>query len=144
MTDINTFSSECEKNQRIVVCQDTGTCKYTANNKKSKLIAKYTIDNNVIKDGKRCDFLVLNNTDKDAFFIEVKGSDIEYAIKQIEATEKELQLSTLGYNAFYRIVYKTGTHDVNSSKVMNWKKNCGVKNGRKRAIVKRLKYDEDI
>lgn len=92
----------------------------------NKVVAKYTIDGNVIKQGIRCDFLLLNNTDQEAYYIEIKGSDLEHAKEQVEKTEKDLALNKCGYGAYYRIIYRTGTHDVNSSKVNNWKMTCGT------------------
>ena len=140
--DLNSYKSECEEHQKLIVCQDYGKCKYIADNRYEKSVAQYIIDGNVIKEGERCDFLLLNKTDLDVFFIEIKGSDIGKAIDQIARTEEVLKDSITGFETYYRIVYRTGTHDVNSSKVVNWKKKCGKIKNRDKAKISHMRMEE--
>lgn len=52
-------------------------------------IKKVIIDNCVITEGKRCDYLLLIiNSDIKEHFIELKGSDVGHAIKQLLTTIK--------------------------------------------------------
>lgn len=56
------FDSICEKNAKIIVSQDKGACspKHIANNKSKNSVTHYRIDGVVITQGKRCDFLLMN------------------------------------------------------------------------------------
>lgn len=137
--------SRCEERQKIIVAKDSGSpCKYIAQNESRNHVRFYRIDGEVIKDGCRCDFFLLNIDKQDAYYIETKGSDIEHAITQIEETEKILSKETEGYQNYYRIVFKSGTHDLYSSRVTKWKKKCGINKGRVVAIVKNNKLEEII
>lgn len=71
------------------------------------------------------------------YYVELKGSDIPRAIAQIQSTENEIQSSIRQYSVFRRIVYHTGSHKVNGSEAINWKKQ-----GRGANIIKAQKYDE--
>ena len=53
--------------------------------------AVYTIDGNIIKDGNRCDKLVLIQSDVQnnkwiEVFVELKGKNVDHAIEQLKAT----------------------------------------------------------
>lgn len=59
---------------------------------KRRLCVVYQIDGKIIHAGNKCDFLVLakqeddsNNNDWKAIFIELKGTDVEHALKQLDA-----------------------------------------------------------
>ena len=54
-----------------------------------KLCAAYQVDGHIIKEGNKCDKLVVAVVDKDRWvetFVELKGRDTEHAIKQLETT----------------------------------------------------------
>ncbi len=69
-----------------------------------------------MKTGNRCDYLLLNEDSHMAYFIELKGSDLVKAAKQLEATEAFLRQKLSGYQAQYRIVAnKCKTQEVRSS-----------------------------
>ena len=54
-----------------------------------KLCAAYQVDGYIIKEGNKCDKLVVTVVDKDRWvetFVELKGRDTEHAIKQLETT----------------------------------------------------------
>ncbi len=144
MIDLSNYKSECEPKQKIIVCEDVGKCKYVAINSDAKTVHRYTVDGNIITDGETCAFLVLDQSDSDAFFIEVKGSDIGKAIDQITRTEELLRNCIKGFEPYYRIVYRTGTHDIKSSKVVNWKKKCGKGKGREKTWIKQMYLEEKI
>lgn len=50
---------------------------------------RITVDGCQIKDGIRCDFLVLDNQENE-YFVELKGKDIPHALEQLESTVKQL------------------------------------------------------
>ncbi len=69
----------------IAVCEAKGR-KYSAINKERKKIAIYQTDDGMRDDIKQCDYAFYILEDDRVIFIELKGSNIEHAIKQIEST----------------------------------------------------------
>jgi hypothetical protein len=88
--------------------------KYGSLRSTAKVIAKNA-------DTARCDYLLLNDEAKRAYYIELKGSDLEKAIQQIEATVQMFQTSLPGYTTYRRIIYFSGTTDIRGSAVQRWK-----------------------
>ena len=72
-----------------------------------------------------------------SYYIELKGSDLPKAIRQIENTIKLLSPSLPGYVVLRRIVYHTGSHNVHASEVLRWK-------AKYKAVVKEREYSENI
>lgn len=72
-----------------------------------------------------------------SYYIELKGSDLPKAIRQIENTIKLFSPSLPGYAVLRRIVYHTGSHNVHASEVLRWK-------ARYKAVVKEREYSENI
>lgn len=91
-------------------------------------VTHYQIDGEVIKNGSRCDFLLMNEDKLTAYLIELKGSDLVKAAEQLEATEIVLKKELTNYSLKYRIIAnKCRTHEINSSAYrkyqIKWKKN---------------------
>lgn len=74
----------------------------TVQNESGKEIAVYHVDGCLIQQGRCCDYLLLIIDDECAHFIELKGSHIEKAIEQINASIDNLfpKLSTYKINAW--------------------------------------------
>ena len=109
----------------------------------SWVMPQFKVDGGIIPKNapdSRCDYLLLNDKKETAYFIELKGSDIEKAISQIENSIAMFRHEIPQYKLFRRIVYRTGSHDVRLSSVTRWKKRFG--NGG--AIVSERKYEENI
>lgn len=89
----------------------------------------------------RCDFLLLNDERKTAYFIELKGSpaDAMKCIEQVENTERMCRASLQGYTSLYRFVFGPG-HGMYPSGFIAWrnKKPKGV------VVAKREDLTEDI
>ena len=98
--------SLCDERQSIVVSRDSGARReHKAVNSSRCKVSQYKIDGGVIRDiSIRCDFLVMNDDKQDAYLIELKGSDIEHALDQLEATARRLQRELCAYQIKYRIV----------------------------------------
>ena len=94
-------------------------------------IRHYKVDGGIFPSGtkpRRCDFLLLNDTKKTAYYIELKGSDIPTAIEQVDRSVALLQSSHPKYTIYRRIIYRTGrSHEVNSQEVVRWKAKHGAK-----------------
>ena len=105
-------------------------CTHIGKNSDRNQVRQFKVDGEIFKSGTRdprCDFLLVNDTKKTSYYIELKGSDIPKAIDQIDHSVADLSPSLPGYKVFRRIVYRTGTHKVNEAKVLKWKKQHGPK-----------------
>ncbi|OXB93121.1 hypothetical protein [Parageobacillus galactosidasius] len=81
---------EYNDNRSLVTVEENGRGIKFINNKRKK-VALYRVDGCILTEGIKCDFLFLINEDKRAFFIELKGSDLEKAVQQISKTIEQLQ-----------------------------------------------------
>lgn len=116
-------------------------CSHIANNPHHKHIRQFKVDGEVFPPGtpqKRCDYLLLDDTGHQSYYIELKGSDVLAAIAQIEDTISEISPSIKDYMILCRIVYRTATHELNGSKVLRWKQQ------RKNVIIKSVRIEETI
>ncbi len=89
---------DCEKvneNPKIVI-SDPGSrnskSKFRLNNPNKLKIRVIQVDDCVIKQGTRCDYLVILPNSLE-IYIELKGKDIKHAVKQIEVSIKQLTSS---------------------------------------------------
>lgn len=88
---------KCEqlvKHSKIVLRENRSTMVF--NNPGRKKVRKILIDDCVITNGSRCDFLLITD-DSTEHFVELKGSDVEHALVQLVSTIK--QTSTDPYNS---------------------------------------------
>ena len=96
--------SKCKPKQPIIVSREEKK-EHRAINQKKNNVSQYKIDGEVIQNNSmKCDYLVLNENKKEAYLIELKGSDISHAIDQLEATEKDLREELKSYYVKYRII----------------------------------------
>ncbi|MGZ0087293.1 hypothetical protein ACWNXI_17470 [Caldibacillus thermoamylovorans] len=72
-------------------------------NHQQKRVALYRVDDCLLKEGKRCDFLFLVE-ESQAFFVELKGADLEEAMRQIARTVEQLGKKLFGYRFEGRII----------------------------------------
>ena len=110
MSLLSASKSHCEEQQKVIVSSENRS-KHTAYNVNTCVVRHYKIDGEVIpvnktNQTKKCDFLLLNDDDKQAYFIELKGIDVEEAPKQIEATINLLKAELAKYSFHSRIVCK--------------------------------------
>ena len=76
----------------------------------------YKIDGVVITKKERCDYLLINEETHTAYLIELKGSDLVKAARQLEITENHLHRELFGYQVRYRIVAnKCKTQEIRTS-----------------------------
>lgn len=120
--------SLCEKKQAIVVSKDPGKPRmHRAVNPGQKYnLRHYRLDGDLVKNEKCCDFLLVNDSMRKAYLIELKGGHIDDAVDQLEAGEQKICADLNGYIFFYRIVSsKARTHKLNSNKLRKFKSRCG-------------------
>ena len=131
------FTSLCEPNAKQIVSRDKGNSQeHRAHNRSGKPVTHYKIDGVVITEGNRCDYALFTEEEdnKQAFLIELKGSDLSMVAMQIEATERALRNSLRGYSMNYRIVAnKCKTQEIQTAAfkkyILKWKKKLKYKTG---------------
>lgn len=134
--------SKCEKYQERVVSRDKGNKRehIAVNPQKKYELRKYQLDGDIVKQTKCCDFLLLNDTLAKAYFIELKGKNIDDAIEQLEAGEKLCKNDLQGYKFYYRIICsKIKTHKIQGSKFRKFKEKH-----MNNLILKENKYEEKL
>ena len=121
------FESLCSEKAAQIVSKDKGNQQYHRGiNAGKRYVTHYKIDGVVIKEGNRCDYLLMNEEAQTAYLIELKGSDLVKAAEQLEATEIALRQELSAYELQYRIVAnRCKTQEVHSSAYrkyqMRWK-----------------------
>lgn len=140
--DINGYEPYRE-GKHAVFTSSENNCKHIAHNNCGHYVRQFKIDGKVISKTdtttERCDYLLVNDTRKDAYYIELKGSDLIKAIQQVEKSIMMFRASLPDYKVFMRIIYHSGTHQMQNSDVLNWKKKH-IKD----AVIKERKYEEAI
>ncbi len=123
-------SSLCDKNQAIVVSRDRGEQReHRAKNPQGQFdLRQYKLDGGLFQQTTCCDYLLVNDSRKKAYFIELKGKNIDDAVEQLEAGEEKCKAELEGYLFFYRIVCsKVRTHKVQSVKFRKFKEKCAAR-----------------
>lgn len=123
--------------QSRFVSEENGR-KHIGENPNGLKCRRYKVDGNILtaQDGKKCDFLLVNDDGKDAYFIELKGSEIDAAPEQLKAAIAALKDSLTGYYFFQRIICsKAGTHKIHSSTIIKWKQKYNEKHHGQQAAV---------
>lgn len=139
------YQSHCKKNQKIIICQDKkNPQKYVAHNEERNDVYQYLFDGDVVKEGKRCDYLLLNDTKKRIYFVELKGSDLNYALVQIEESVKVCKTrfsdEINGCSISFRVILnKVRSPNLYTNDVKKFKKRVGSD-----LVYKTLMYEEKI
>lgn len=117
------YRSLCTQYQPIIVSREQGREHRAINPQGRSKVTQYRIDGYVMQGSNiRCDFLLMNDDSADAYLIELKGSDIERGLEQLEATAYYLREELRGYTVKYRLIHsRTRTQAINGLK---FKKFC--------------------
>lgn len=127
----------CDRRKNIVL-RDTGNPQeYRIINKKAKEVCTIQVDGCLIKEGERCDYLLLSCEDQLAFFVELKGHDLPKSITQINSSITKLENEIQEFKIYARIVLnRTPTPAINSSIEIKLKKRLQKLNGDKSEVIK--------
>ena len=117
MNDYPKESIEQSDYSTNIVCKENGRS-FTLNNISKYYIRKIRVDGKLIKTGNKCDYAIdvaKKDTTEKIFLIELKGSDLSHACKQINETYNYFKknFQTDGY-LFRIIVSKTKKPELNS------------------------------
>lgn len=132
--------SICEKHQKIIVSEENKR-KHIANNDDENLVHQFKIDGGIVPASSsmsRCDYLVINLEKKNAYPIELKGTDVKHAVDQIRSTITYLGSELSSYTILPRIIYKPNTHGIRDSKVRSFIMDYP------RCVLKTNTYEEKI
>lgn len=117
----------CKVDARRVVSEENGN-KHAINNPSQHEIYQYHIDGDIVNgtEGRRCDYIVEvnpKNCTPIVYVIELKGSDLNAAICQINSTVAMFKEKLHGYRIMPRIIiHKTSSHDIHGSVYRKLKK----------------------
>lgn len=134
--------STCQPNQKKVVSKESGNEHILYNNNEYPVF-QYHIDGGIItgSQGERCDYILeVQKPEKGlAYIIELKGSDLNKALSQIENTIRTYSSNLKGYKILPRVViHKASTHQINGKKYRDFKKSYPA------VIVKSIKLEESV
>ena len=123
------YSGDIHK--KVYVSAEKGR-KHIANNPAGQYeVRQYRLDGNIVKNMMCCDYLLLNDSYMNAYYIELKGSDIAHAVEQLEAglrifkeslRHKNLNLQSL--DAFKEPWVKNGLSLKQTKSRRHCKQNC--------------------
>ena len=72
-----------KRSKAVFKDRGSGLSKFNAINQSSKTIKGLRVDDCLIKDGLKCDYLLIIEAEEKLYFIELKGSDLVKAVDQI-------------------------------------------------------------
>lgn len=131
----------CPANAPKVVCSENQN-KHVLNNPALLSIYKYKVDGDILThgDGKKCDYIVEVETQNKptAYVIELKGSDLEEAIRQIETTINRFTLARTHRILPRIIIHKARTHQVQGSAYRNLRRKYP------QTVLKEKLYEETV
>ncbi|MGN0485478.1 MAG: hypothetical protein ACI4HI_18215 [Lachnospiraceae bacterium] len=81
--------SLCKKDAKVVVSKDKGSqVQHRAENPKKFDLRHYKLDGGIFTQVRCCDYLLVDDNNRKAYFIELKGENIDDAVEQLEAGER--------------------------------------------------------
>lgn len=84
------ISDCCEKISVTNIKFEENNKKIIFNNKDKRDCLKVRVDGCQIKEGTRCDYLLIDLTNSNEYFVELKGTDISHAIEQLKTSLAKL------------------------------------------------------
>lgn len=139
--------NHCAPDATMVVAKENRS-KYLGINKKREADRLYLVDGEIVRDKAtdRCDYLLLNDDRKEAYFIELKSAKIEHALDQIDCTIRMAKSSLSEYELFKRIVFngKTTVGVMHSRLICERIKAGKAPSGRERFVYKRALMEESL
>lgn len=139
MIDINSFTP-FRSGQYAEFRSSENRCTHIGMNRNACDVRQFRVDGEVYSktdSASRCDYLLLNDSKADAYFIELKGSDLKKAIQQIDSTIADILPSIHNYTVYPRVIYHSGSHSIQDKNIILWKKKH-----QGRAVIKQMQYTD--
>lgn len=130
MINLMNFPSLCLPQASVVVSKDKKQQRvHRAFNLDGDQLRHYQIDGVVIQSisENKCDFLLIDDTKRTAYLIELKGRHLLDAINQLKNTARLLKDSLREFSIYYRIVYRSNTHAIRSTEYERFRRSAGGK-----------------
>jgi len=88
MIDISGLQRNClrSNDDRKVISMKEGKVRYIAHNPHRKHLSHFRVDGCLIREGRKCDEMIVDANDDVCYLIELKGTDLKSAIEQINAS----------------------------------------------------------
>jgi hypothetical protein len=139
--ELISFPSYCTEYQKEIHSKENNS-EHIAVNKDGDFVRQIKIDGDVLpanyNEERRADYLVLDETKKTAYIIELKGSHIMSAFAQLENTDKKLSDALKEQEVYWRVVCSSRTANLKNNDVKKYQKN------HPQLIIKRNILREDI
>lgn len=118
------FPTYCTEKQKEIHSKENKS-EHIAINKDNDFVRQIKIDGDILPpktSERRADYLVLNETKKTAYLIELKGSHIKSAFVQLENTDKNLSEALKEHKIYWRVVCGSRTANLEDNEVKKYKK----------------------
>ena len=120
------FPTYCTKKQKEIHSKEKKS-EHIAVNNDEDFVRQIKIDGDVVPSDytqeRRADYLVLDETKKTAYLIELKGSHIMSACAQLENTDKNLGVALKEHKIYWRVVCGSRTLNLRNNDIKKYKKN---------------------
>ena len=132
----------CSLDARLVTAKENHS-EYRGMNRKRQAVRLFHVDGGIIRDKftERCDYLLMNDDLKEAYFIELKSSKIRHAYEQINKTIRMARESLHGYEMYKRIVFNG---KVTIGVTQSWLIRERIKAGKSSRGRDRLRYERAL
>ena len=118
--DLVTFPTHCEKQQKEIHSKEKNS-EHIAVNIDNDFVRQIKIDGDVFErentTERRIDYLVIDETKKTAYLIELKGSHVKSAFNQIEYSHEQLRNALQGYKIYWRVVCGSRTANLRTNDI---------------------------
>ena len=123
--DLLTFRSYCTKKQKEIHSKEKKS-EHIAVNNKEDFVRQIKIDGDIVPSDctqeRRADYLVLDETKKTAYLIELKGSHVKSAFVQLENTDKNLREALKEHKVYWRVICSSKSLNLRNNDIKKYKK----------------------
>ena len=123
--DLLTFPTYCTEKQKEIHSKEKKS-EHIAVNNDEDFVRQIKIDGDVVPSNytqeRRADYLVIDETKKTAYLIELKGSHIKSAFVQLENTDKNLMEALKEHKVYWRVVCSSKSLNLRNNDIKKYKK----------------------
>lgn len=120
------FPTYCKEHQKEIHSKENNS-EHIAVNIDGDSVRQIKIDGDILpadyNQERRADYLILDETKKTVYLIELKGSHIMSAFLQLENTNKKLSNALKGHKVYWRVICSSRTVNLKNNDVKKYQKN---------------------